>query len=107
MRLETEFRLRLQLMALEQAWDQTASSDRTHRDCGDGDFEVLVPHLLPSALADVGMWVKLRQAPGLFSSDEALLLCPLEDHQWLAWIPDYGEMTLDQDEFYLAWDEMD
>lgn len=105
MRLETEFRLRLQLMALEQAWDRTTISDRTHRDCSDS--EVLVPHLLPSTIADVGMWVKLRQAPGLFSSDEALLLCPLENDQWLAWVPDYGEMTLDQDEFYLSWDEMD
>jgi hypothetical protein len=105
MRLETEFRLRLQLMALEQAWEQPACSDRTHSDCGDS--ELLVPPLLPPMLADAGMWVKLRQAPGLFSSDEALLLCPLERDQWLAWVPDYGEITLDQDEFYLSGYEMD
>ncbi|MBW4642723.1 MAG: hypothetical protein KME23_06945 [Goleter apudmare HA4340-LM2] len=39
-------------------------------------------------------WVKLLQLPNPFSFEEALLLCPVSDHEWLAWIPDHGEAVL-------------
>jgi hypothetical protein len=40
-------------------------------------------------------WVKLLHPPTAFSFDEAWLLCPgPEAAQWLAWIPDYGEILL-------------
>lgn len=39
-------------------------------------------------------WIKLRERPSPYSHDEALLLCKTEDGAWIAWIPDYGEITL-------------
>jgi hypothetical protein len=44
-------------------------------------------------------WVKLFNPPTAFSFDEAWLLCQCSDKQWLAWIPDYGEILLNTDEF--------
>ena len=44
-------------------------------------------------------WVKLFNPPTAFSFDEAWLLCQGSDEQWLAWIPDYGEILLNTDEF--------
>jgi hypothetical protein len=48
------------------------------------------------------MWVKLHNPPTAFSFDEAWLLCETSNQQWLAWIPDYGEIMLKADEFSLA-----
>jgi hypothetical protein len=45
-------------------------------------------------------WVKLSNPPTAFSFDEAWLLCQCDDDTWLAWIPDYGEILLNVDEFY-------
>jgi hypothetical protein len=45
-------------------------------------------------------WVKLRQPPTAFSFDEAWLLCDCGNGQWLAWVPDYGEILLTVEEFY-------
>ncbi|MBH8563877.1 hypothetical protein I8748_17070 [Nostoc sp. CENA67] len=39
-------------------------------------------------------WVHLLELPSPFSSDEALLLCPISADKWLAWIPDHGEAIL-------------
>jgi hypothetical protein len=39
-------------------------------------------------------WVKLSQVPSSFSFDEALLLCQCSQEEWIAWIPDYGEIVL-------------
>lgn len=105
MKLETEFRLRLQLMQLEQAWNHPSFSD--YNPWQENASTAPIPHLKPQRIPISGTWVKLLQAPGMFSSDEALLLCKLGETQWLAWIPDYGEITLDQDEFYELWDGMD
>ncbi len=105
MRLETEFRLRLQLMTIAPVGEPSATSDRPPEDCGDSPAPM--PPLIPQSFAAIGLWVKLRQAPGAFSSDTALLLCVLDPGQWLAWVPDHGEVTLDPGEFYLDWDEMD
>lgn len=44
-------------------------------------------------------WVRLRELPTLCSSEEALLICREGTNQWLAWIPDYGEITLYSDQF--------
>lgn len=44
-------------------------------------------------------WVKLFNPPTAFSFDQAWLLCQCSDEQWLAWIPDYGEILLNADEF--------
>ncbi|WP_432811977.1 hypothetical protein [Pantanalinema sp. GBBB05] len=86
MQLETEFQLHLQRRLLEQALKQKADS-----------------HLDRSPLAPSG-WVKLLQPLSLLSADEALLLCQYSEHQWLAWVPEYGEILLDTDQFY-GWAE--
>jgi hypothetical protein len=39
-------------------------------------------------------WVKLLQLPNPYSFEEALLLCPVSDEEWLVWIPDHGEAIL-------------
>lgn len=44
-------------------------------------------------------WVKLFNPPTAFSFDEAWLLCQHSEEKWLAWIPDYGEILLNTDEF--------
>jgi hypothetical protein len=44
-------------------------------------------------------WVKLLNPPTAFSFDEAWLLCQCSEQDWLAWIPDYGEIMLRVDEF--------
>lgn len=44
-------------------------------------------------------WVKVLNPPTAFSYDEALLLCQTSENQWLAWIPDYGEILLHTNEF--------
>lgn len=44
-------------------------------------------------------WVKLFNPPTAYSFDEAWLLCECDDNQWLAWIPDYGEILLNTHEF--------
>lgn len=44
-------------------------------------------------------WVKLFNPPTAFSFDEAWLLCQYSEEKWLAWIPDYGEILLNTDEF--------
>lgn len=84
MKLETEFQLYLQRRCLEQAFHE------------DGN-------LAPAAIAPSG-WVKLLQPVSPFSADEALLLCQASEHQWLAWVPGYGEVLLDTDQFY-GWAE--
>jgi hypothetical protein len=45
-------------------------------------------------------WVTLRHPPTAFSFDEAWLLCRLDSNHWLAWIPDYGEIRLQEDDIY-------
>jgi hypothetical protein len=45
------------------------------------------------------MWVKLLELPNPFSFDEALLLCPVSEDEWLAWIPDHGECRLHTRQF--------
>ncbi len=87
MRLETEFRLCLQRQMLEWALHNSAD-DVAPPPVSNGQFAIA-----PS------VWVKLLLLPEAFCSDEALLLCQYSDSQWLAWIPDYGEILLDRGQF--------
>lgn len=56
---------------------------------------------LPTSMAkpEASTWVRLVNPPTAFSFDEAWLLCEYSESQWLAWIPDYGEILLNLDEF--------
>ncbi|MBD1845783.1 hypothetical protein H6F89_20715 [Cyanobacteria bacterium FACHB-63] len=45
------------------------------------------------------MWVQLLKPPAAYSFDQAWLLCQCAEDQWLAWIPEYGELLLTTDEF--------
>jgi hypothetical protein len=104
MRLETELRIRLQLMQLESAGADRPPSD-CQIQCCDSDLAANSP-IVPSFDPAPSTWVKLVQAIDLFSSEDALLLCPLSYDFWLAWIPDYGEAILAQQAFYLDCDEI-
>ncbi|BAZ38600.1 hypothetical protein NIES4101_45390 [Calothrix sp. NIES-4101] len=42
----------------------------------------------------VGNWVKIQEIPSPYSFDEAMLLCQISNHEWITWIPDYGEAIL-------------
>lgn len=83
MKLETEFRLRLQLHQLLEA-----PSDLRQRDRLDQPGRV-----------STSTWVTISQAKLPVWSDEALLLCQTSEYEWIAWVPDYGEITLDIDSF--------
>ena len=54
----------------------------------------------PKAKHEPSSWVRLVNPPTAFSFDEAWLLCQCSESQWLAWIPDYGELLLSAGEFY-------
>lgn len=47
-------------------------------------------------------WVKLFQVPNEYCADEALLLCQESFDTWIAWLPGYGEILLDKDNFSIA-----
>lgn len=47
-------------------------------------------------------WVHLVVLPSAFSYDQALLITRLSEDEWLAWVPDYGEVTLHVSEFYAS-----
>ena len=44
-------------------------------------------------------WVKLREQPSPYRPDEALLLCQHSDSEWIAWVPDYGEIVIHRRQF--------
>ncbi|MBW4652186.1 MAG: hypothetical protein KME20_03905 [Kaiparowitsia implicata GSE-PSE-MK54-09C] len=45
-------------------------------------------------------WVKLLQPPSEYSDDEAKLLCQEASDNWVAWVPNHGEVILNQSHFY-------
>lgn len=45
------------------------------------------------------MWVQLLKPPTAYSFDQAWLLCQCAEDQWLAWVPEYGELLITTDEF--------
>jgi hypothetical protein len=79
MKLETEFRLCLQRQILKEQLQN-----------------ILTP-AQPEYRASE--WVQLLQHPTAYSGDEALLLCQCSEREWLAWIPEYGEILLTIDQF--------
>jgi hypothetical protein len=52
------------------------------------------PFISSSAAALESVWVKLHHPPKSICSDEALLLCQTSEQRWVAWIPDYGKISL-------------
>jgi hypothetical protein len=86
MNLETEFQFYRERLQLE--WLLRESCE-------------IGPDLEPST------WVKLIRPLGLLSSDQALLVCRVSQWQWLAWIPDWGEVVLESSQFILLaeWDD--
>lgn len=72
---------------------------------------LLLVELAESKLADCAEqqmpspeWVKLVAPPDPMSYDEALLLTRQSEDEWLAWVPDHGEVTLHVSEFYFPHD---
>lgn len=53
----------------------------------------------PALKFEPSTWVKVLNPPTAYSFDEAWLMCEYSENQWLAWIPDYGEILLGIDEF--------
>ncbi len=53
------------------------------------------PHARPH------LWVKLLNQLSPFSYEEALLLCQASEFEWIAWVPDHGEVTLHESQFCL------
>jgi hypothetical protein len=49
-------------------------------------------------------WVQMIELPDPFSYDQALLLDRYSGDEWIAWVPDYGEVMLHISEFYFAHD---
>jgi hypothetical protein len=49
--------------------------------------------------AQTATWVQLKELPSPYSHDEALLLCKHSKSEWVVWIPDHGEVILDQSQF--------
>jgi hypothetical protein len=87
MKLETEFRLYIARQQLERTLRIPCEFFPSQENV------ILPPSFTPST------WIKLRELPGPFSADEALLLCQYSENQWLAWVPEYGEILLDTDQF--------
>jgi hypothetical protein len=46
------------------------------------------------------VWVQLRNAPSDYAYDQALLICELDGDQWMAWVPDHGELCLNRSQFH-------
>lgn len=85
----------MQLQTDIRTWQppQPPASAASARDWEKFGCAVPAPKLAPS------MWVKLFNPPTAFSFDEAWLLCQCSEEKWLAWIPDYGEISLSTNEF--------
>lgn len=47
-----------------------------------------------SGVLKSGNWVSLFVLPSEYAHDEALLLCEVDEENWISWIPDYGEAEL-------------
>lgn len=48
---------------------------------------------------EASTWVQLLDLPNPYSSDEALLLCEQSADEWVAWVPDHGEVVLHTSQF--------
>ena len=41
-----------------------------------------------------GRWLPLERCPNALSPCEALLICQVSEREWVTWIPEYGEHSL-------------
>jgi hypothetical protein len=41
-----------------------------------------------------GQWLNLEDLPSPLAHNQALIICQVSTHQWLTWIPNYGEYCL-------------
>ncbi len=41
-----------------------------------------------------GRWLPLEECPQSLNQCEALLLCQVSEQEWVAWIPDYGQVPV-------------
>jgi hypothetical protein len=49
---------------------------------------------------EANKWVKLLELPSPHSFDKALLLYRFSCKEWMAWVPNYGEIRLNESKFY-------
>ncbi|MGE5655899.1 MAG: hypothetical protein ACM37W_04720 [Actinomycetota bacterium] len=65
------------------------------------DVKPLMLPVQPNSQAELtpSTWVQLLELPHPFSFDEALLLCQQSEEEWVAWIPDRGEVVLHSSQF--------
>jgi hypothetical protein len=57
------------------------------------------PQISYSPRVEANSWVKLLQRHTSFSSDKALLLYPISSQEWMAWVPEHGEISLNVRQF--------
>jgi hypothetical protein len=60
-----------------------------------------IQHPIVSPQLESHTWVKLLELSSPYSHDEALLLCQESETEWVAWIPNIGEIILKIDRFCL------
>lgn len=46
------------------------------------------------------VWVQLAALPSFYSHDQAMLLCRHSEDEWVAWVPEHGEVILHRSEFF-------
>ncbi len=88
MPLETEFRIYCQLLSILRGAESQSLARLSHP-------------TRPDVASLASIWVNLRPSPGALPGEQALLLCQASEREWVAWIPDYGEVLLDRDAFLL------
>jgi hypothetical protein len=53
-------------------------------------------------IPQANQWVQLRDRLSEYSADQALLLCEAESDQWIAWVPNLGQVMLGRDQIVQA-----
>lgn len=46
-------------------------------------------------------WVQLRDPLSEYSANQALLLCEAGPDQWVAWVPNFGQVTLGREQMVM------
>lgn len=96
MKLETEFRVYVQLQRL---MGELFLTPTPFSHVGEASSVATEAGVATAHEFTANVWVELCCAPDCFSSDQALLLCPCSENHWVAWVPDFGEIELAIDEF--------
>jgi hypothetical protein len=66
--------------------------------------ESTLDNFQPNFQPQADNWVQLRNLPSTYSYDRAILICPIEQDAWIAWVPDYGEILLQRSQFHRSGD---